>query len=158
MGVALHQGGAHFLEVQHPERKAEIVQVDRLHQPAKGAGIFVVDVQDHHMGMVMFGQQPLQNAGDGAGLARTGRTHDQEMLGQQFIGQQARGNAVFLEQGADLDAGGLGRGINPRQVMLVGHQHRITQSGHAGNAAAESETPIVIGLHLAGNVELDQAG
>ena len=65
IAVALHQGGAHFGEVQHPERQAEIVQVDGFHQTAERGGILVVDVQDHHMGVIMLAQQPLQDAGDG---------------------------------------------------------------------------------------------
>ena len=69
MGVAADQRRHHFGEVQHPERQAEIVEIDWLDQTAKGGGIFVVHVQDHDMGMGVIGQETLQDAGDGGRLA-----------------------------------------------------------------------------------------
>ena len=79
------------------------------------------------------------------------------MLGQQLVHQQARRHGGILEQAADLDAGGLGRGIDAGQVVLVGQQHRIAQAGQAGDTAAKGETAIVIGHDFAGQVDLDQA-
>ncbi len=92
------------------------------------------------MGVGMLGQQALQDAGNGGGFARTGRAHHQEMLGQKIVDQSAAPARCILEQAADLDAGGLGRSIDAGQVMLVGQQHAIAQTGQGGNAAAKCET------------------
>ena len=76
--------------------------------------------------------------GQGAGFARTGAAHHNEMLGQKIVDHQARGHAGVLEQRAHLDAGDAGRGINAGQVVTVGQKDRIAD---AGQLARRGERP-----------------
>ena len=127
----------HFLQGEQPVGKLQIVGVDDLGHVPEGMGVFIVGVEHHHVGVGILLQERVQDQGDGAGLSRPGGAEDGEVLAQQIVGEQERGQRPVLVDGADADGRHRGTGVNVAQVLLGRREDGVTQFRENGNATAE---------------------
>src|SRR3546814_15110112 len=82
----------------------------------------------------------VQHRGERAGLARTRRAEDGEVLAQQVVGDQEGRQAAVLVQGADAQVGSLRALVDLLQFFAAGGVDAIAEAGIVGDAAQQVET------------------
>ncbi len=94
-------------------------------------------IEQHDVGGRVLLQDGAQDERRGAGLARAGRAEDGEVLAEQLVDADHRGNSAVLTDAADADrAAGLAA-EGSAQLRLRRDAHAVAERGICGDAARE---------------------
>ena len=111
-----------LLEIEQPERQAQISRREHLRLVAEAAAVFVVRIEQEDAQVRPRFENLLQDDGDAARLADAGGAEDGEMPAHQLIDVDVDGDIRILLQVADMGAIGVGRAIDQPQHVLGEHQ------------------------------------
>ena len=92
-----------LLEIEQPERQAQIARADDLGLVLEGGRVFVVRIDEEHARRLGSLQDAVEDERDRARLAATGRAEDREMLLQKVLHPERRLDGIVLAQSADRD-------------------------------------------------------
>src|SRR3546814_8262802 len=82
----------------------------------------------------------VQHRGERAGLARTRRAEDGEVLAQQVVGDQEGRQAAVLVQGADAQVGSLRALVDLLQFFAAGGVDAIAEAGRSEEHTSELQS------------------
>ena len=105
-GLAAVEDVEGLLEVEEPERQAEVLGADDVGAAAEGGAVLVVDVEEEDAELGAHVDHLAEDRGDGARLADAGGADDGEVLGEQVVGVDVGGDRGVLAEVADGDRAG----------------------------------------------------
>ena len=132
-----------FVEVQQPVRQLQIGRADHLAQAVEGRPILVVRIEDDDVAFRMLHQDAAQDSRQRAGLAGAGGAQHGEMLAQQVVGEDVRGDRIVEMHAADPHALAILAQEDAAQIVGVGGRGAVAQLGEGRHAAAEPATGTV---------------
>jgi hypothetical protein len=89
-GSAADQYTQRLLEVEKPEWKLEIVDIDYLGGPSKRPTVFIVRIDEYNVCHRVVGQNGGQKEAHSTGFSGSGGAEHSKMLAQQFVDQHER--------------------------------------------------------------------
>ncbi len=141
-----------FLEIEQPERQAQIARRQHLRLFAEAAAIFVVRVDEEDAQVRPGAENLLQDDGDAARFADAGRAEDGEVPAHQLVDIDADGDVRVLLEVADMGAVFVGRTVDHAQLALGQELRAVADIGIFGDAALEA-AGAVVGADLADQIE-----
>src|SRR5262249_8853393 len=148
-GASAEEGVDRFLEVEQPERQAQIARGEHLRLVAEAAGVFVVRVDQEDAKGRPLAENLVEQDRDTVRLADAGRADYGEMLADELLDVDMRLDGWVLLQRADVRYLAGGAIIDETQLAIV-HQHRrLADQRILGDAALEEGLASAVRLDLA---------
>src|SRR5947209_382282 len=156
-GSAADQYTDRLLEVEKPERKLEIVDIDHLGGPSKRPAVFVVRIDQDDVCHRVVRQNGRQEQAHSTGFSGSGGPEHSEMLAQQFVDQhECRLSRIIMER-ANSNIGTRKWSKNCNQVGVRRSDNGRARNGVLRYTPPEAGRPLVRGDDLSQEVGKEDA-
>src|SRR5438067_12027314 len=156
-GSAADQYSDRLLEVEKPERKLEIVDIDHFGGPSKRPAIFVVRIDENNVCHRVVGQNGGQKQAHSTGFSGPRRPEHSEMLPQQFVDQHERRLPRIMMKRTNSEIGARNWAKDCSQVGVSRNDNGRARNGVLRYTPLEAGWPLVRGYDLSQKVSKEGA-
>ncbi len=152
-GTAAEEDVDGLLEIEQPERQAQVSRRQHLRLVAEAAGIFVVRIDQEDAQVRPRVENLLQDDGDAARLADAGGAENGEVAADQIVDVDMHRDVGVLLQVADMGAIVVGKAVDGAQVVFGHELGAVADIGIVGDAALEVLAAVLADAQFADQVE-----